>query len=203
MRLIQQIAQLERKDTSIPQCALCEIFLSRFHIWLFLEFLDLADVFATFRDNVTILFAGIGRLNAHQGQICATLLCQLLKLLDSFIIGVIHIGVHRADNNGLVFGHAQLIVEIGCGQCDGRECITAAGLYADRSLFPQLILDGTCLRSAGRNGDFCICVYRSNLTVDTLYHRLILVIILEQLDKLLATHIIGKRPETLTRTTRK
>ena len=203
MSLVQQIAKFECKDACIPQCTLCQILLGSFHIRLFLELLDLADVFAAFRDNVTILFAGISRFNAHQGQICSTLLCQFLQVFDGFVISVIHIGVNRADNNSFIFCHTQFVVQIGSSQCDGREGITAAGLYTNRCFFTQLILDSTCLRFAGCNSNLCISIYRGDLAVDTLHHRLILVIILKQLDKLLAAHIVGKRPEPLARTTRK
>mgnify|MGYP006991256523 CR=1 FL=1 len=126
MCFVQQITQLKCKDACIPQCTLSQILLSCFHTRLFLEFLNLADVFAAFRNNVTVLLTRIGRLNAHQSQICATLLCQFLQSLNSFVIGIIYIRVNRADNNSFILINAQLIVEIGCSQCDGRERIAAA-----------------------------------------------------------------------------
>lgn len=53
------------------------------------------------------------------------------------------------------------------------------------------------------NGNLCISVYCGDLAVNALHHRLIHIIILEQFDKLLTTHIIRKRPKTFTGTTRK
>ena len=203
MSLVQQIAKFKCKDACIPQCALCQILLGSFHIRLFLEFFNLTDIFAAFRDNVAVLFTWIGRLDAHQCQISTALLCKFLQSLDCLVIGVIHIGIDRADNNSFILCHAHFIVQIGSSQCDSREGITAAGFYTNRCLFAQLILDSTCLRFAGCNGNLGICIYRGDLTIDTLQHRFVFVIILEQLDELLATHIIRKRPESLTRTTRK
>ena len=203
MSLVQQIAKFKCKDACIPQCALCQILLGSFHIRLFLEFFDLADIFATFGDNVTIFLARISRFNAHQGQISTTLFCKFLQGFDCLVISVIHIGVDRADNNSFIFCHTQFVVQIGSSQCDGREGITAARLYTNRSLLPQLILDSTCLRLTGCNGNLCISVYCGDLAVNALHHRLILIIVLKQLDKLLAAHIIRKGPKTLTRTTRK
>ena len=42
---------------------------------------------------------------------------------------------------------------------------------------------------------FVSAIYRGNLAIHTLHHRLILVIMLEQFDKLLAAHVIRKRPK--------
>ena len=132
---VQQIAQLKCKDTCIPQRTLSQILLSCFHIRFFLEFFNLADIFAVFRDDIAILFTWICRLNAHQRQICTILLCQFLQVFDSFIIGIVYIRVNWAYNNSLILCNAQFIMEISCSQCDGRERIAAARLYTNRSLF--------------------------------------------------------------------
>jgi len=201
--LVQQIAKFECKDTRIPQCTLCQILLRSFHIRLFLEFLNSADIFATFRDNIAVFLTRISRLNAHQSQICATLLCQLLQGLDSFVISIIYIRVNRADNNSFIPCNTHFIMKICSSQRNSRKGIAAARLYTNGCLFAQLILDSTCLRLTGCNGNLCISVYCGDLAVNTLHHRLIRIIILEQFDKLLTTHIIRKRPKTFTGTTRK
>ena len=64
--------------------------------------------------------------------------------------------------------------------------------------FAQLIVDSRYLRLGGRNGDRCIRIDRLDLTVYALHHGFQFAVFpMEDLNELLGTNIIGKRPQTL------
>ena len=68
MSLVHHIAQLISKHTTVPKCALRNVLLC--HIGrLFFEGLDCSHMIRTFRDDIPVLFAGIGRFDAHQHKI--------------------------------------------------------------------------------------------------------------------------------------
>ena len=69
MSLVHHIAQLIRKDATVPKCALLNILLGHIHCRLFLERFNRSYMVGTLRNNITVLFTGIGRLDAHQHKI--------------------------------------------------------------------------------------------------------------------------------------
>ena len=198
MGTVQHIAQLEGEHAAVPERTLCNVVLGHFLRRLFLEHGHLADLLFADGDDVAVFLAGVGRLNAHQDQICAADSGTVAQRFQGFKVVVLHIGVYRADDNGFFLADALHILQVGCRQCDGREGIPTARLHADAHFLAQLIVDGRDLRLGGRNGDGCIGIDRLDLTVDTLHHGFQLTVFpMEDLDELLGTNIIGKRPQTL------
>ena len=91
------------------------------------------------------------------------------------------------------------VYQIGGCQCNRRKGIPTTGLHADTYILAQLVVNRRNLRLAGSNGHGCIRVNLLNLAIDTLYHRLIgTIFLLENLDKLLRTNVVGQGPQTLT-----
>ena len=60
---------------------------------------DRADGVGTLRDNVAVLFARVGRLNAHQGEVRVPLPGQLGQRFQRGEIVIVDIGVYRADDD--------------------------------------------------------------------------------------------------------
>ena len=75
MSLVHHISQLISKDTAIPECPLSNILLGHIHCRFFLKGLDCSRMIRTLRDDITVLFAGIGRLDAHQHKIGFAFIC--------------------------------------------------------------------------------------------------------------------------------
>ena len=193
MGAVQHIAQFEREHAAVPERALCNVVLSHFLRWLFLEHGHLADLLLADGDDIAVFLAGIGRLNTHQDQICTADSGTVAQCFQCLKVVVFHIGVYRADDNGFFLTDALHVLQVGRCQCDGRESIPAARLHADAHFLAQLIVDGRHLRLGG-----CIRIDCLDLTVDTLHHGFQLAVFpMEDLDELLGTNIVGKRPQTL------
>ena len=71
VRAVEHITELEGEHAAVPQRALSDIILRDFLRRLLFEHGDFADLLLTDRDDVAVLFAGIGRLNAHQNEVRA------------------------------------------------------------------------------------------------------------------------------------
>ena len=200
MRLFQNVTDLVSKNTCIPQRACFDVLLRRLHIRLFLKGFHRAHVVLADRDDVAVLLRGIGRLNAHHGQVAGIAFCQIGKLPECFKIVLIHVRIHGADHHRLVLRHLLHIVQIGRRQCNRREGIPSARLQRNTDSVPQLILQLGNLRAARRNGHGCVRIHLADLTVHPLRHRLIFPVFRrENLYKLLGTDVIGKGPEALSR----
>ena len=198
MGAVQHIAQLECEHAAVPERALCNVVLCHFLRGLFLEHGHLADLLFADGDDVAIFLAGVGRLNAHQDQICTADSGTVAQRFQRLKVVVLHIGVYRADDHSFFLTDALHVLQVGCCQSDSRKSIAAARLHADAHFFAQLIVDGRDLRLGGRNGDRCIRIDRLDLTVDALHHGFQFAVFpMEDLNELLGTNIIGKRPQTL------
>ena len=77
MGFIHHIAQFISKHTAIPECSLCNILFCHIRCRFLPEGSYLSHMVCTLRDDVAVLFTGIGRLNTHQYQICLALVCLL------------------------------------------------------------------------------------------------------------------------------
>ena len=198
MGTVQHIAQLEGEHAAVPERTLCNVVLCHFLRRLFLEHGHLADLLFADGDDVAVFLAGVGRLNAHQNQICAADSGTVAQRFQCLKVVVFHIGVYRADHHGFFLADALHVLQVSCGQSNSRKSIPAARLHADAHFLAQLIVDGRNLRFGGSNGDGCIRIDRLDLTVDTLHHGFQFAVFpMEDLDELLGTNIIGKRPQTL------
>ena len=67
---------------------------------------------ARLRDNVAVLFAGVGRLNAHQGEVCVPLPGQLGQRFQRGKIVIVDIGVYRADDDSLIKADTLDVVQV-------------------------------------------------------------------------------------------
>ena len=202
MRAVQHIAQFEGEHAAVPERALCNVVLGHFLRGLFLEHGHLADPLLADGDDVAVFLAGVGRLNAHQDQICTADGGTVAQCFQGLKVVVLHIGVHRAADNGFFLTDALHDLQIGSSQRNSREGIPAARLHTDAHFLAQLIADGRDLRLGGRNGDRCIGIDRLDLTIYALDHRFQLTVFpVEDLDELFGANIVGKRPQTLTGTT--
>ena len=198
MGTVQHIAQLEGKHAAVPESTLCNVILCHFLRGLFLEHGHLADLLLADGDDVAVFLAGVGRLNAHQDQICTADGGTVAQRFQRLKVVVLHIGVYRAGDNGFFLADALHVLQIGSSQRNSREGIPAARLHTDARFLAQLIADGRNLRLGGRNGDRCIGIDRLDLTVDTLDHRFQPTVFpVEDLDELFGANIVGKRPQTL------
>ena len=203
MGAVQHIAQLERKHAAVPESTLCNVVLCHFLRRLFLEHGHLADLLFADRDDVAVFLAGVSRLNAHQDQICAADGGTVAQCFQRLKVVVLHIGVYRANHHGFFLADALHVLQVGRCQSDSRKSIPAARLHADAHFLAQLIVDSRDLRFGGSNGDGCIRIDRLDLTVDALHHGFQFTVFpMEDLDELLGTDIIGKRPQTLAGTAR-
>ena len=70
VRLVHHVAQLIGKNAAIPECPMRNVLLCHIRSRLFLKCLDCSHMICAFRDDVAILFAGVGRLDAHQHKVC-------------------------------------------------------------------------------------------------------------------------------------
>ena len=195
--LVHHIAQLIGKHTTVPQGPLGNVACSHVCRGLFFEGLDTGHMVPAFRDDIAVLLAGIGGLNAHKHQIGLSPICLGGQLLQSLKIAVLHVRVYRANHHRLLWRNVQHIHQIGRGQCNGREGVPAAGLHADAHILPQLIVDGGDLGLAGSNGHRGIRIHLFDLPVDPLDHGLIAaVLFFEELNKLFGTDVVGQGPKT-------
>ena len=198
MGTVQHIAQPEGKHAAVPQCPLGNIGPGHLLGGLFLKHGNLADGFLPLGDDIAVLFAGIGGLNAHEHQVGIADRRPVVQGLQGLKIVVVHIGVHGADHHRGILGNSPDIPEIGGRQGNGRKGIPAAGLHADAHVLPQLIVNGGDLGFGGGDGHGGLRVYLPNLPVDPLDHGFQFSIgPVENLDKLLGTDIIGKGPQPL------
>ena len=198
MGAVQHIAQLEGEHAAVPESALCNVILCHFLRGLFLEHGHLADLLLADGDDVAVFLAGVGRLNAHQDQICTADSGTVSQCFQCLKVVVLHIGVYRADDNGFFLTDALHVLQIGGSQRNSRGGIPAARLHTDAHFLAQLIADGRDLRLGGRNGDRCIGIDRLDLTIYALDHRFQLTVFsVEDLDELFGANIVGKRPQTL------
>ena len=198
MGAVQHIAQLEREHATVPKRTLCNVVLCHFLRGLFLEHGHLADLLFADGNNITVFLAGVGRLNAHQDQICTADSGTVSQCFQCLKVVVLHIGVYRADDNGFFLTDALHVLQVGRCQSNSRKSIPAARLHADAHFLAQLIVDGRDLRFGSSNGDGCIGIDRLDLTIYALDHRFQLTVFpVEDLDELFGANIVGKRPQTL------
>ena len=54
-------------------------------------------------------------------------------------VGIIYERIYGADDDGSVFCDVPFIMQVGTGERNGREGVSAAGLIGDIDLFPQLV----------------------------------------------------------------
>ena len=202
MGTVQHIAQFEGEHAAVPERSLCNVVLCHFLRRLFLEHGHLPDLLFADGDDVAVFLAGVGRLNAHQDQICAADGSTVAQCFQCLKVVVLHIGVYRADHHGFFLANALHVLQVSRCQSDGRESIPAARLHADAHFLAQLIVDSRNLRFGGSNGDRCFGIDRLDLTVDALHHGFQFAVFpMEDLDELLGTDIVRKRPQTLAGTT--
>ena len=64
---------------------------------------------------------------------------ELVQMSQCLKVSVVYEGIHRADNDGSVFCDVPFIMQVGTGERNGREGVSAAGLIGDIDLFPQLV----------------------------------------------------------------
>ena len=197
--LVQHVAQFIGKHTAVPERTLGNVLFGGGGVGLLFKRFDRADGVGTLRDNVAVLFARVGRLNAHQGEVRVPLPGQLGQGSQRGEIVIVDIGVYRADDDSLIKVDALDVVQVGCRQCDGREGITAARLDADAHRIVQLVVNGRYLRLAGGNRHAGVGVDLLDLAVDALDHRLVPVGGLEDFDELLGTNVVRQRPQALAR----
>ena len=195
MGAAQHIPQLVGKNAAVPQRSAGNILGGCLCVRLFLEGLDRTDRTGAFRDDIPILLAGVGGFDTHQRQAGVSFRSQTGEFFQRLKIVVVHIGVHRADDGGLLRRDPLHVAQIGAGQGDGGEGIPAAGLHADAHRVAQLVVDGADLGLAGGNGHVGAAVDLGDLAVDTLDHRLVAVAGLENFDELFGADVVGQRPQ--------
>ena len=195
--LVQHVAQFVGKHTAVPERTLGNVLFGGGGVGLLFKRFDRADGVGTLRDNVAVLFARVGRFNAHQGEVRVPLPGQLGQGFQRGEIVIVDIGVYRADDDSLIKADALDVVQVGCRQCDGWEGITAARLDADAHRIVQLVVNGRYLRLAGGNRHAGVGVDLLDLAVDALDHRLVPVGGLEDFDELLGTNVVRQRPQAL------
>ena len=197
---IQHIAQLVGKYAAVPQSPLGNIGLGGFHVRFFLEGAHHSGGIGGFRDDVAVLFTGVGWLNAHEHQICLSLVRLGGELFQRGKVIVVDVGIHGAHHHGFLPGYPLDIRQIGGCQGNGREGVPAAGLHGNAHVVSQLVADGGYLGFGGGDGHGGIGVYRFDLPINPLHHGFIGAVgFLEKLDKLLGADIVGQRPQPLAR----
>ena len=198
MGATEDVFQLVGKHTAIPQRALGDVSLRRFHIRLFPEGFHLRGLVGGFRNDIAVFFRGVGRLDAHEHQIGFPLIRLRRQPLQGFKVILIHIGVHGTHHHGFLRGYSHHIHKVSRRQGDCRKGIPTAGLHGDANVVPQLVPDGGNLGLCRGNGHGGVCVHRLNLPVHPLHHGLIVPGFgFEKLDKLLGADVVGKRPQPL------
>ena len=201
MGTFQDIAQLEGENAAVPQGALGDVLGGHILGGLLLEHGYLAQVVLAGGDDVAVFLAGIGRLDAHQDQVGAADSGAVPQGFQSLEVIIFHVGVHRANDNRFFLAYTLHVLQVGSGQGDGREGIPAAGLHADAHILAQLVVDGRNLGLGSGDGDGGIGVYRLDLAVNPLDHGFqFTLLIVEDLDELFGTNIVGKGPQALART---
>ena len=200
MGFIQQIAHLIGKNAAVPESALVDIFLGCFGIRLLLEGLHFTHRILRAGNDIPVLLAGIGGLNAHEDQIGLSFQSLLAQLFHDTEIIFLHIGVHRADHHGFFQRDSLYIMKISSRQCNGREGVPTAGLYTDPYILSQLVMDGRNLAFGGGNGHSSLGIHLADLTIHPLDHRFQrAVCFFENFDELFGTDVIGQRPEPFAR----
>ena len=195
---VQHIPELIGKHAAIPQSALGDVALGNRRGGLFLEGADPGNRPFPLREDIAVLFAGIGGLNAHQHQIGFSFVRLSGKIFECLKIVVIHIGIHRADHHGFVRGNPHHIHKIAGCQGNGREGIPAAGLHGNAHFVSQLIVNQRNLGLGGGNGHLCLGVRTLDLAEDPLNHGFVARFpILENLDELLGANVITQGPQPL------
>lgn len=111
---------LEGKHAAVPESTLCNVVLCHFLRGLFLEHGHLADLFLADGDDIAVFLAGVGRLNAHQDQICTADSGTVSQCFQCLKVVILHIGVHRADDNGFFLADALHVLQIGGSQRNSR-----------------------------------------------------------------------------------
>ena len=195
---VQHIPELIGKHAAIPQSALGDVALGNRRGGLFLEGADPGNRPFPLREDVAVLFAGIGGLNAHQHQVGLSLIRLPGKVLQRLKIVVIHIGIHRADHHGFVRGNAHHVHKIAGCQGNGRKGIPAEGLHGYAHFPAQLIVDQGNLGFGGGNGHLGLGIHTLDLAENPLHHGFVAAFpILKNLDKLFGANVITQRPQPL------
>ena len=145
MCLVKHIAQLVGKYAAVPKRTLRNVLFGRGGVGLFLKGLDRADSVGALRNNVAVLFAGIVGSMPMSERLALPFPQDRRDPLTRQIV-IVDIRINRADNHSLIEAHALYIVQIGCGQCDCREGIAAAGSTQTPTELPSwLWMDDTCV----------------------------------------------------------
>ena len=149
-------------------------------------------------NDIAVFFARVSGLDTHEYQIRFTLVRLLGQILQRLKVIVLDIGIDRAYHNRFLRINLKHIHKIGGSQSDRRKSISSAGLHGNADIVAQLIVDRGNLRLAGCDRHGSIRVNLLDLTIYSLHHGLIgAVLLLEYLDKLFASDIIGQRPQAL------
>ena len=134
----QNIPQTICKDTAVPECSLFYIFLCSSFIRLFPKRKNAAHILLILRHDIAVLLTRIGRLDAHQHEVCRTFCRKLRQMPNRGKIGILNIGVNRADSNRFIESDAFHIMQIGADKRDRRKRVTTAWLYGDVDHIAQL-----------------------------------------------------------------
>ena len=197
----QNITQTICKDTAVPECSLLDVLLCSSFIRLFPERKNAAHILLILRHDIAVLLTRIGRLNAHQHEVRRAFCRKLRQMPNRGKIGILNIGVNRADGNRFIERDAFHIVQVGTDERDRWKRITAAWLYTDVDHIAQLAAQSRNLCFRCRYRDLCIRNRMSHLSADTLRHRLPRTVTLTKKgNELLGTNIIRQRPEAFPRT---
>ena len=197
----QNIAQTICKDTAVPECSLLDVLLCSSFIRLLPERKNAAHILLVLRHDIAVLLTRIGRLDAHQHEVRRTFCRKLRQMPNRGKIGILNIGVNRADSNRFIESDAFHIMQIGADKRDRRKRVTAAWLYGDVDHIAQLAAQSRNLCFRCRYRDLCVRNRVAHLAADTLRHRLPHTITLTKKgNELLGTNIIRQRPETFPRT---
>jgi len=197
-----QVAELEGKDTAVPEGALLDQLGSQFLSWFLLESVNPAVCDRTYLadaigDDVAIFGRGVGWADTHQGHVGQVGLDDSFHLLQGLKIVQLGEGIDGQDDNDFVRGHLLLKGQVAAGEGDRREGVAAFGLLHDVHIVTELALDRIDLGLACSHNDVGIDPSRADLAVDPLDHRFIfLLVIFQKAQKLLGAGLIRKRPES-------
>jgi len=199
---VHQVAELEGKDTAIPEGALFNQLGGQFFGRFLLKtvnptIFDRTDLADAIGDDVAIFGRGVGGADAHQGHIGQIGLDDSFHLLQGLEIVQLGEGIDGQDDNDFIRGHLLLESEVAAGEGDRREGVAAFGFLHDVDIVTELALDRIDLGFTGRHNNMGIDPSSADLAVDPLDHRFIfLLVIFQKAQELLGAGLIRKRPES-------
>ena len=140
--MLQQVSHLAGKYAAVPQGPPGNVRRRGLRVGLFFKGGNEAGLLRSRGEDIAVLFAGVGGLDAHEHQVGFPKPGLIPQFLQRLKIPVLHIGVHRADNHCLLLPHPLHIMQVCRRQNNGGEGIPAAGLHTDSHILAQLVMDG-------------------------------------------------------------